>query len=113
MRLCDTHKYKKIGSKRPFRASAVVRAIDSRQLDDQYKNPNMNNKDHLVGRLTTHPPPWKNQSLSENVHLNFGTLTVGVFSKVILGSVIKIRIMWILLYMYSIHREKNPGTLIL
>ena len=24
-----------------------------RQLDDQYRNPNMNNKDHLVGRLTT------------------------------------------------------------
>ena len=24
----------------------------SRQLDDQYQNPNMNNKDHLVGRLT-------------------------------------------------------------
>ena len=28
-----------------------------RQLDDQYKNPNMNNKDHLVGRLTTQIPP--------------------------------------------------------
>ena len=24
-----------------------------RQLDDQYRNPNMNNKDHLVGQLTT------------------------------------------------------------
>ena len=23
-----------------------------RQLDDQYRNPNMNNKDHLVGQLT-------------------------------------------------------------
>ena len=30
-----------------------------RQLDDQHRNPNMNNKDHLVGRLTrgTPPPP--------------------------------------------------------
>ena len=24
-----------------------------RQLDDQYRNPNMNNKDHLVGQLTS------------------------------------------------------------
>ena len=25
-----------------------------RQLDDQYRNPNMNKKDHLVGQLTSH-----------------------------------------------------------
>ena len=24
----------------------------SRQLDDQYRNPNINNRDHLVGQLT-------------------------------------------------------------
>ena len=24
-----------------------------RQLDDQYRNPNINNRDHLVGQLTT------------------------------------------------------------
>ena len=50
---------KKIGSKRSFQPSAVVRAIyppsiwgPSRQLDDQHRNTNMNNKDHLVGQLT-------------------------------------------------------------
>ena len=26
-----------------------------RQLDDQHRNPNMNNKDHIVGQLTTSP----------------------------------------------------------
>ena len=50
---------KEIGSKRPFQPSAVVRAIYRRlwgchrQLDDQYRNPNINNRDHLVGQLTT------------------------------------------------------------
>ena len=50
---------KKIGSKRSFQPSAVVRAIypppiwgPSRQLDDQHRNTNMKNKDHLVGQLT-------------------------------------------------------------
>ena len=50
---------KKNGSKRSFQPSAVVRAIypppiwgPSRQLDDQHRNTNMNNKDHLVGQLT-------------------------------------------------------------
>ena len=50
---------KKIGSKRSFQPSAVVRAIypppiwgPSRQLDDQHRNTNMNDKDHLVGQLT-------------------------------------------------------------
>ena len=44
---------KKIGSKRSFQPSAVVRAIyppsiwgPSRQLDDQHRNTNMNNKDN-------------------------------------------------------------------
>ena len=51
---------KRIGSKRPFQPSAVVRGTPiwgcHHQLDDQYKNPNMNNKDHLVGRLTRSIP---------------------------------------------------------
>ena len=54
---------KKIGSKRSFQPSAVVRAIyppsiwgPSRQLDDQHRNTNMNNKDHLVGQLTRLSP---------------------------------------------------------
>ena len=29
-----------------------------RQLDDQNRNPNINNRDHLVGQLTTPPPPF-------------------------------------------------------
>ena len=43
-----------------FQPSAVVRAIypppiwgPSRQLDDQHRNTNMKNKDHLVGQLTS------------------------------------------------------------
>ena len=54
---------KKIGSKRSFQPSAVVRAIypppiwgHSRQLDDQHRNPNINNEDHHVGQLTRYPP---------------------------------------------------------
>ena len=60
---------KKIGSKRSFQPSAVVRAIyppsiwgPSRQLDDQHRNTNMNNKDHLVGQLTTCTPAVDNPS---------------------------------------------------
>ena len=56
---------KKIGSKRSFQPSAVVRAIyppsiwgPSRQLDDQHRNTNMNNKDHLVGQLTRQSPAF-------------------------------------------------------
>ena len=29
-----------------------------RQLDDQYRNPNINNRDHLVGQLTTPLRTW-------------------------------------------------------
>ena len=45
----------KIGSKRPFQPSAVVRAIyrslwgRHHHLDDHHRNPNIKNKDHLVG----------------------------------------------------------------
>ena len=50
---------KKNGSKRSLQPSAVFRPIyppsiwgPSRQLDDQHRNTNMKNKDHLVGQLT-------------------------------------------------------------
>ena len=45
---------KKIGPKRPFQLSAVKKAI-YRQLDDHHRNPNINNRDHLFGRLREAP----------------------------------------------------------
>ena len=55
---------KKIGSKRPSQPSAVVRTIytplygvpaANYYVDDQHRNTNMKNKDHLVGQLTRNP----------------------------------------------------------
>ena len=35
-----------------------------RQLDDQHRNPNMNNKDHIVGQLTTmRPTLWQERKM--------------------------------------------------
>ena len=41
----------------------------SRQLDDQHRNTNMNDKDHLVGQLTT-PPPTVGQDVVELICQN-------------------------------------------
>ena len=37
-----------------------------RQLDDQHRNPNMNNKDHIVGQLTTPRVPRCHRVLEKN-----------------------------------------------
>ena len=65
LRLCDTHK-KYILQKNSVKTA--IRALSSgqsnlqtpiwgchRQLDDQHRNTNMNDKDHLVGQLTRGP----------------------------------------------------------
>ena len=82
LRLCDTHK-KYILQKNWVKTA--IPALSSgqsnlhtpiwgchRQLDDQHRNPNMNNKDHIVGQLTRASQRGNLQFLAKRARRKWG-----------------------------------------